>query len=221
MSLQFLSSRLRALVVLIAQNARSLTKLRTVAIIYVLFNLKSLPLMWHLRTLRTVIRRITDPARTKYLSPRCLFLPTVSSTRSPWLECDYNIHKSNSTYFTDIDIMTIALGSCNCVWRKEIKPYKPYELWSRVVSWDEKWIYVVTHFVEKGRYAHKEYLLQPGRKASRKTTKGEPVDPIEAVYASSISRFVVKNNRRTVPPEDAIRLCGLLPPRDDSPMALR
>ncbi|PKS08633.1 hypothetical protein jhhlp_005020 [Lomentospora prolificans] len=235
MSVNSLLPRLRALLALISRNARSLLKSRNVVIVYLLFNLKSLPLMWHLRTFRTVMRRITDPAPGKYLTPRCLFLPTVSSTRAPWLECDYNMHKSNSTYFSDIDMsrgnltlvlfckpwnpfpgpnhMAMVLGSCSCVWRKEIKPYEQYELWSRVVSWDEKWVYVVTHFVEKGRYAHREYVLQPSRKPSKKK-KSEPKEPIKAVYASAISRYVVKNNRRTVPPEDAIRLCGLLPPRD-------
>lgn len=225
------------LVSLVMQNAASLLTFRNVVLLYALFNIKSLPLMWHLRTLRTMVRRVTDTAPSKYLTPRCLFLPAVSSTRSPLLECDYNLHKSNSTYFSDIDIsrgnltlvlfceswkpfpgpnqMAIVLGSCSCVWLREIKPYESYEMWSRVASWDEKWVYVVTHFVEKGRYAHREYLLQPSRKPSKKTRKLEAKEPIKTVYASAISRYVVKNGRRTVPPEVAIGMCGLLPPRND------
>ncbi|KAJ9148845.1 Capsule polysaccharide biosynthesis protein [Pleurostoma richardsiae] len=143
-------------------------------LVFIVINIKSLPFMWHVRFLRTFIRRLTDPAPSVYLSPRCLFLPAINTTRSPLFECDYNIHKSNSTYFTDLDIsrgnislvlfrkpfnpfpgpnqLLMVLGGAQCVWRKEIKPYQSYELWTRVLSWDEKWIYLVSHFVERGRF---------------------------------------------------------------------
>ena len=47
MSVNSLLPRLRALLALISRNARSLLKFRNVVIVYLLFNLKSLPLMWH------------------------------------------------------------------------------------------------------------------------------------------------------------------------------
>ncbi|KAJ0309571.1 hypothetical protein COL516b_002818 [Colletotrichum fioriniae] len=80
------------------------------------------------------------------------------------------MHKSKSTYFTDLDMsrgnislvlfrepinpfsgpkqFIMILGGAQCVWRKEIARYEKYELWTRVLSWDEKWIYLVTHFVK-------------------------------------------------------------------------
>src|SRR3569833_2487260 len=39
----------------------------------------------------------------KPLPPRALFHYTISSTRTSLLETDYNINKSNSTYFSDLD----------------------------------------------------------------------------------------------------------------------
>ena len=33
----------------------------------------------------------------------------ISSTRAPLLETDYNLHKSNSTYFSDMDISRTQL----------------------------------------------------------------------------------------------------------------
>lgn len=94
------------------------------------------------------------------------------------LECDYNMHKSNTTYFTDLDMsrgnislvlfrkpfnpfpgpehFIMILRGANCVWRKEIAPYVAYELWTRVLAWDEKWIYLVFHFVKAGKFVPSE-----------------------------------------------------------------
>ncbi|KAF0327742.1 capsule polysaccharide biosynthesis protein [Colletotrichum asianum] len=187
-----------------------------------------------IRFLRAFIRRLTDTAPPKHLSPRCLFLPAISATRSPMLECDYNMHKSNSTYFTDLDMsrgnislalfrkpfnpfpgpnhFIMILGGANCVWRKEIAPYEAYELWTRVLTWDEKWIYLVSHFVKAGKFVPSEYAMQPGSTAKKSRSRGNTVnDPQKAVFASSIARYVFKNGRKTVPPEKALLECGLLP----------
>lgn len=189
------------------------------------------------------MRRLTDTAPSKHLSPRCLFLPAISRTRSPALECDYNLHKSNSTYFTDMDMsrgnfslvlfskpfnpipgpahFTMILGGTSCTWHKEIKPYQPYELWTRVISWDDKWLYLVTHFVEAGRFGPDEYVMQPRRGkggGSSQWSKKDGADMFKAVFASSVARYVFKNNRKTIPPEQALTRAGLLP-TDDAELA--
>ncbi|KAF7558207.1 hypothetical protein G7Z17_g35 [Cylindrodendrum hubeiense] len=211
----------------------SLLNWKTLLLVYALANVKNMHFMWHVRFLRALIRRLTDPAPTKHLGPRCLFLSAISTTRSPMLECDYNMHKSNSTYFTDLDIsrgnfslilfsklfnpfpgpdqFMMILGGAHCVWRKEILPYRPYELWTRVLTWDDKWIYLISHFVKPG-FKPEEYVMQPSSRTRRKAT-GTHVskDPHKAVYASSVARYVFKNQRRTVPPEQVLRDCGLLP----------
>src|SRR5690349_19737208 len=95
-----------------------------------------------------------------------LFQPTITPSHSPALECDYNLHKSNSTYFSDLDVTRshlvcallnrtmrklldnpgriigpdgkpargrwgIMLGAVYCGFKREIKPYEGYEMWSR------------------------------------------------------------------------------------------
>ncbi|KAK2134098.1 ClpP/crotonase-like domain-containing protein [Fusarium oxysporum II5] len=211
----------------------SLFSWRTLAFLFMLTNLKALHFMWFARFLRAFVRRLTDSAPEKHLSPRCIFLPAISATRSPALECDYNLHKSNSTYFTDMDMsrgnfslvlfgkafnplpgpthFTMILGGTTCTWRKEIKPYARYELWTRVLSWDEKWLYVVTHFVKPGVFQPTEFVLQPYKKPKAAKGQEKDVDTLKSVYASSVARYVFKNNRRTIPPEEALQKSNLLP----------
>lgn len=40
---------------------------------------------------------------------------------------------------------------------------QPYELWTRIIFWDEKWLYVVSHFVKKGAFEPDEFVMQPWR----------------------------------------------------------
>ncbi|EEY20362.1 conserved hypothetical protein [Verticillium alfalfae VaMs.102] len=222
--------------------AASVISWRNLAVLFAVANLKSLPFMWFLRFLRAFVRRLTDRAPSKHLSPRCLFLPAISGTRSPALECDYNLHKSNSTYFTDMDMsrgnfslvlfskpfnpmpgprhFTMILGGTTCTWRREIKPYQAYELWTRIISWDDKWLYVVTHFVRADKFKPSEYVMQPGKGgrsqksqvAEKKSDDQEDAEEkLKAVFASSVARYVFKNNRRTIRPEEVLALVGLLP----------
>lgn len=188
-----------------------------------------------LRFIRLFVRRLLDPAPHKLLSPPCLFAPAITTSRSPWLECDYNIHKSNSTYFTDLDMSRGNLGmllfgkklnmrpgsdpfwmilsGVQCVWRKEIKPYQSYEIWSRVLTWDAKWIYVVSHFVPKGKFAPSECLLKPTSMSKPPAGAQQPPagDCAKSVFASCVARYVFKSGRRTIPPEKVVQECGLLP----------
>ncbi|KAL4892526.1 hypothetical protein BDV59DRAFT_193705 [Aspergillus ambiguus] len=196
---------------------------------------KNLPFMWHLRFFRTLTARLlVSPMTKEQLSPECLFLPAVHRTRSPLTECDYNIHKSNSTYFTDLDMSrgnlslllfrqgisykpgpdtaVMILSGVQCVFRREIKPYQPYEIWSRVLSWDEKWLYIVSHFVERGVAHSCQCHLQANNTQGIPTqikTLGDHLQ--KKIFASAVSRYVFKQGRKTFPPEKMLRACGLLP----------
>jgi len=44
----------------------------------------------------------------------------------------------------------------------EIKPYEGYELWTRVLCWDEKWVYTVKHFVKMAAVRPEGYLMNTG-----------------------------------------------------------
>lgn len=162
--------------------------------------------------------------------PHPLFIPSSITSRTPLLETDYNIHKSNSTYFSDLDIsrtalvsriyspgmsvvskeldkelasndskpkkklpMYIALGSVYCSFKREIKPYELFEIQSKVAAWDQKWLYILSFF------------LRPEKR------KGEG----KTLFATAISKYVVKKGRLTVPPERVLRASGFLPPRPE------
>jgi hypothetical protein len=200
--------------------------------------------------------------------PAALFQPVITTTRSPIWECDYNFHKSNSTYFSDLDVTRsnimccllrdgikklnttpqvvigpdgvpakgrwgIMLGAVQCSFKKEIGPYEPFEMWSRILCWDRKWIYVVTHFVKKSAVKPAGYTISPPssiigsifgskvKKAAKNELAAElsnghtlePKLPHKAIFASAISKYVMKLGRLTVHPEVVIEASGLLPPR--------
>ncbi|KAL2826623.1 hypothetical protein BDW59DRAFT_171724 [Aspergillus cavernicola] len=209
-----------------------------IVILFLLATYKNLPFVWFFRFFRTLITRLYIAPAHQKLTPACLFLPAIHRTRSPLTECDHNMHKSNSTYFTDLDISrgslvlllfvqrlsfrptpktaTIILGGVQIVFRKEILPYQGYEVWSRVLSWDEKWVYIVSHFVRRGAVRHRGYLLQGrggigGQSILSNNGAGGKTGKEAMVFASAVSRYVFKQGRRTVPPEQMLFECGLLP----------
>lgn len=187
---------------------------------------------------------------------QALFVPVISSSHSPLSECDIQGHKSNSTYLSDMELnrmhllltlfkgamdpslvrkrpgrrsprkMRFVLGGVSCNWRREIKPYVAYEMWSRVLSWDDNWLYIVTHFVRKGAIKPKGYLSQKtflGRKNATSEKEGhDSSDELSfatapevvrknAIYASAISKYVFKDGQKTVPAPEALDSLGLLP----------
>ncbi|EKV06279.1 hypothetical protein PDIG_78400 [Penicillium digitatum PHI26] len=159
-----------------------------------------------------------------------MFVPCMVTSRTPLLETDYNLHKSNSTYFTDLDVsrtalvtriyspgvgnvskeldqeflaaskkegkpapkrkpVSIVLGSVYCTFKREIKPFELYEMHSKVISWDAKWLYIMTCFMRPTPHSG-----------------GERV-----VLAVAVSKYVVKKGRLTVPPARILRASGFLP----------
>lgn len=120
------------------------------------------------------------------------------------------------------------LGGVSCIFRREIRPYERYEIWSRMLCWDRKWVYIVSHFVRKGHVRPKEYTLQPmkviatGRAAAETKFKSDgsklslgtsPHATNPAIFASAISKYVFKTGRLTIPPERILDAADLLPPR--------
>lgn len=91
-------------------------------------------------------------------------------------------------------------------------------MWTRLLCWDKKWVFVVTHFVKKGAVKPKEYILTDGSwfggKGYQKLNgKGEVSVEIEEkhIYATAISKYVCKKGRLTVHPEVLLAAAGLLP----------
>jgi hypothetical protein len=171
-----------------------------------------------------------------------VFLPSITSTYAPLFECDYNLHKSNSTYFTDLDasrsyllsalcydglvtvdrelaaegkkgILAAIIGSVTTSFKKEIRIFQEYEVWSRILTWDRKWLYIVTHFVQKGSAKPAGYLTAKSSRPDSKSSIGEESEcrssqPV--IFATSISKYVFKKGRFTIPPERLLRASGLL-----------
>lgn len=246
-----------------------------------ILNAKSLPLAWHLRFGYSLSKHVWFQSRS--LPKDALFRPVIlKGGHTPWMECDYNLHKSNSTYFSDLDIARtelvtclmakairgpktespkagqtgntkgtdpadstpgnymMALGAVSCSFKKEIKPYENYEIWTRVLSWDRKWIYLISHIVREGTVRPTQWALQPwkddaklGRKSRKAVKKGnvvnqspdgsricpdkasdQGVDFKRAILATSIAKYVMKKGRLTIPPEDVWEHCGLIPARN-------
>jgi hypothetical protein len=180
--------------------------LRALAVLFLLANVKALPGVWHLRFFYLFIKHFMVRYGIRP-GPKDVFRANDYRTHTPLLEMDMNFHKSNSTYFSDLDMGRadllmdvfkqfffhyrrhkgswpfVPLGSVMTIFKKELKAYKPYTVRSRILGWDEKWLFVLSRF---------EFL-----------------DAKRTLVAVSLSKYVFKHNRRTVPPEEALKICGL------------
>ncbi|KAH6707041.1 hypothetical protein VD0002_g7191 [Verticillium dahliae] len=234
---------------------------RILMLIFALFNFKNLPGMWTIRLWHAILYHCFM-RKSPRLGPRSLFRPLISESHAPLTEIDYNIHKSNSTYFSDLDIARshmashllrpgfrklthntktgviidditgkprrgnfgIMLGAVHCSFRREITAYAPYEMWTRILAWDRKWLYMVTHFVPKGIARPSEYLDTKFGRA--RTRKGGP-DSKEAnawkhkIYATAVSKYVFKLGRWTIHPSYIIDGSELLPAHPKGPEGWR
>jgi hypothetical protein len=220
---------------------------RTLALIFALLNLKNIPGFWHIRVLRAIFYQMhLQPTRQK---PKHLFAPLITSSFNTLYDCDYNFHKSNSTYFADLDVAranlmgniiqtgvqrlnkgdeeglpkeviatkgtySIALGGVSCFFQRQIEPLQQFEIYTRVLAWDRKWIYLVSHVVKKGAIKPESYALQPWKKGKRRAaeTTGED-DLTKHIFATSVARYVFKKGRLTINPEIILERSHLLPTR--------
>jgi acyl-CoA thioesterase FadM len=183
--------------------------------------------------------------------PDKLFHPSITGTHVTLMEVDYNVHKSNSTYFADLDVARthlvshlfasgirkmnenartrlvldpsdptrpapgrfgVMLGAVQCSFKREIKPYQKYEMWTRVLSWDRKWMYMVTYFVEASAVRPRSWAA-PGSRLRTRSEPGVPQDWEKKVFATALSKYVFKMGRLTIHPAVLMDASGLLPER--------
>jgi hypothetical protein len=190
-------------------------------------------------------------------TPKDLFAPMITSSWNSLGDVDYNFHKSNSTFFSDLDVARahlvgniirtglqrlnagdeeglpaevravkgkyyVALGAVGCFFQREVPPLARFEIYTRILSWDRKWLYLVSHVVKKGAIKPDSYVLQPWKKGKRraagdakKSEEEEAEDLKKHVYATSIARYVMKKGRLTVNPEIMLERSRLLPARPE------
>ncbi|KAF2219201.1 capsule polysaccharide biosynthesis protein [Elsinoe ampelina] len=222
-------------------------KSRVFALLLLIVNWKSLPFAWTFRVWYTMVTHILLRKPPSY-PPSSLFSPVVTSSHVSLFETDYNLHKSNSTYFADLDVSRshlvshitargikllnrnattrlvmdptspnkpakgrfgVFLGAVQCTFHREIGPFQRYEMWSRILAWDRKWLYMVTHFVEKGASkAGKKVVLETQGAGKAKGTDAAKV------YGTAVSKYVFKMGRLTVHPAILLDASDLLPARE-------
>ncbi|KAL1890042.1 hypothetical protein Sste5346_008477 [Sporothrix stenoceras] len=223
---------------------------RLLLLLFMALNLKSLPFVWTARIFGAMIRHTLWPR--KPLPQQSLFHYSITRSRTSLMETDYNFHKSNSTYFADLDAsrthlvmyllgpgvaavgrnqatkivvspddgvtpmkgsLGVGLGAVFCSFRKEIAPYQPYEMWSRVLSWDRKWLYVMTHFVVKGKVKPSSWDGDKTGRPKKEWTAADEANLQKHVIATAISKYVFKLGRFTVHPTFLMESSSLLPTR--------
>ncbi|RAK71484.1 thioesterase family protein [Aspergillus fijiensis CBS 313.89] len=214
------------------------TVLLSAVVGFFLFDPKALPGLWHARIFTILVRHLVWNRNRALIStptPSTIFRPLRTRSYCSLAEIDFNLHKSNSTFYADLDVSRIellvalfkdaitplsprrtlassspysrrhrrgpliaALGGVACIFRREIKPYQRYEVVSRVLTWDDKWLYIVSYFVKPG-----------GRHATAEI-------PETQILASAMSKYVFKKGRQTMEPDGVLRNLGLLAESDEA-----
>lgn len=133
-----------------------------------------------------------------------LFDPVTRYTYCCPMECDFfGFHKNNCTYQTELDINRsevilaklypyfldfnkkfgsypyVPLATIGIYFMKEIKPFQKYRIENRILSWDQKWIFLLSEFKVGDR-----------------------------TVALSVGKLVFKDHRKTIPPSKVIEFCG-------------
>jgi len=110
--------------------------------------------------------------------------------------------------------VSISLGAVSCHFKREIAPYERYDMSTRVLAWDRKWIYLITHFVREGAVEPKQVILQPHRRGRKRTSGMSALKEEElkkAVFAVSVAKYVIKKGRLTIAPAEWLAQSGMLP----------
>ena len=180
-----------------------------------------------------------------------IFQPTIWKSSTPLGELDFLGHKSNATYLTDFDAARVyhlssvlrvglhkwsngqsgllallpVLGGVECSFRRSIKPGQRYDIVTRIIGWDQKWCFVVSHFVKEGVFRPRAFSdqgkgvkvkkeVRDGNGDLEKGNSGESEsdgDGKDAVLAVVMGKMVFKNGRKTIPPAEVLGECGLVP----------
>jgi len=114
-------------------------------------------------------------------------------------DLDYNLHMNNSRYLESmemgrLDMMTRVgliqaaaknrlapvIGALQIVYRHQLKPFQAYTVTTKVLGWDEKWIYV------------EQDMISPGR-----------------IHATAVIKAAFLDKGKTMLPRDVMALVGL------------
>lgn len=127
-------------------------------------------------------------------------------------DLDFNLHMNNGRYFTLMDLgridLMIRTGVVRWMWRQKwtpvvgsetirfrraLKPFQPYLLKTRVLCWDERWVFLEQRFESEA---------------------GE-------LAALGIVKAVLTAERRTMRPKEALKIMGMLRRSPPMPPAVK
>ncbi|CUM63478.1 uncharacterized protein PRCAT00001053001 [Priceomyces carsonii] len=204
--------------------------LKYALIAFLLSTIKTIPLAYCCRFYYRVLLNLVVPMSTYRKNGKKntfgidgqnklrLFEHTLMKTYVSPMEIDPYFHKSNSTYFIDLDIARtdtvtkifqkaffdaysndsgefkskslanfpyVPIATIQCVFKAELTLFQRYEIKSRVMAWDNKWLFVLSKFV---------------------VPKGNS----EKLCAIAVTKYVFKKKGRiTIRPIEMIKECGL------------
>ncbi|EED84611.1 predicted protein [Postia placenta Mad-698-R] len=136
----------------------------------------ALRLRLHLLRLRLLFkpRHVEQRAKAQWLAALSLVGKSPFDVTVAWKgwaspdDCDYNLHLSNSCYAKSLDSARLAhvlkcfptffraggwmpLGGTHYTFLREIPLLARCEIRVRIVSWDNKWLFLVAHYVTKSK----------------------------------------------------------------------
>lgn len=79
----------------------------------------------------------------------------------------------------------VPIATVQCRFIRELKPFQKFDISSRVLAWDKKWLFVMSKFTTQG--------------------KGE-----EVINAIALTKYVFKSGRLTLSPYEYLSTCGFL-----------
>ncbi|CAI6312120.1 unnamed protein product [Periconia digitata] len=212
---------------------------------FVAVNTKSLPLAYTVRLAPSICRLLkakwsgpknkasqsasahspnSTPTNPPHAARPTLFKYCTFQSTAVALDLDINIHKSNSTFFSDADISraelitgllsqsladmgspAFILAGVQCKFQREIRPYQRYDVSSRILAWTDKAMYVVTYFTKPGTKIGGDPDLLGGPQ-----NLATDVQLRRTLFATLVSKYVFKAGRITVAPEHIFQEAGLL-----------
>lgn len=151
--------------------------------------------------------------RVFLLFVRALFKPRLSDVLSLSTlrfyvlpnDLDFNGHMNNGRYLTIMDLGRLdlilrtglmrmmlkqksvpVLGSAKIRYRLPLMPFEPFDLHTRIVGWDEKWMYIEQRFIK---------------------AKGDKAGQVAAIAVLKGSFFNQKT-KSTIPTQDVLKMIG-------------
>lgn len=146
-----------------------------------------------------------------------------------WGDVSFINPQTRDSQGTNTGLFYPALAGASFTFHKAIRPRQKYEIRTRVLSWDEKWLHLISHFVERG---HSKNLIFSDHKRNRNSQLDLEMNvgivensedsqdngrsgPSPLIFATAMGKIVFKKGRKTIPPSQFLVDCGLLPQQEN------